>query len=59
MDGRKTVVEGYKTTESFYELCRSKKIEAPILNEVYHALFADKSPALALQDLMLRELKRE
>jgi glycerol-3-phosphate dehydrogenase (NAD(P)+) len=59
MDGRKTVVEGYKTTESFYELCRSKKIEAPILNEVYYALFADKSPALALQDLMLRELKRE
>lgn len=57
--GRKTVVEGYKTTESFYQLCQSKKIEAPILNEVYNALFVDKSPALALQDLMMRELKRE
>ena len=56
---RKTVVEGYKTTESFYQLCQSKKIEAPILNEVYNALFVDKSPALALQDLMMRELKRE
>jgi len=59
MAGRITVVEGYKTTASFHELCRDKRIEAPIMNEVYQALFADKSPALALQDLMLRELKRE
>jgi glycerol-3-phosphate dehydrogenase (NAD(P)+) len=59
MAGRKTVVEGYKTTESFHELCQSKKIEAPIMNEVYQTLYADKAPALALQDLMLRELKRE
>ncbi len=59
MADRKTVVEGYKTTESFHELCRDKKIEAPIMHEIYQTLFADKSPALALQDLMLRELKRE
>lgn len=59
MAGRITVVEGYKTTESFHELCRDKKIEAPIMNEIYQTLYADKSPALALQDLMLRELKRE
>lgn len=59
MAGRKTVVEGYKTTEAFYQLCQARRIEAPILNEVNYALFADKSPALALQDLMLRELKRE
>ncbi len=59
MAGRITVVEGYKTTESFYELCRDKAIEAPIMNEVYQTLFADKAPALALQDLMMRELKRE
>ncbi len=59
MSGRITVVEGYKTTESFHELCRDRKIEAPIMNEIYQTLFADKSPALALQDLMLRELKRE
>lgn len=59
MAGRITVVEGYKTTESFYELCRDKSIEAPIMNEVYQTLFADKAPALALHDLMMRELKRE
>ncbi len=29
------------------------------MNEVYQTLFADKAPALALQDLTLRELKRE
>lgn len=59
MAGRKTVVEGYKTTESFYELCQDRKIEAPILHEVYQTLFAEKSPDLALKDLMLRTLKRE
>ena len=59
MAGRKTVVEGYKTTESFFELCRSKGIDAPILQEVYQTLFAGKAPAQALRDLMLRELKRE
>lgn len=59
LSGRITVVEGYQTTEAFHELCRTKQIEAPILNEVYQTLFAEKPPALALQDLMLRELKRE
>ncbi|GAB5559507.1 MAG: NAD(P)H-dependent glycerol-3-phosphate dehydrogenase [Synoicihabitans sp.] len=59
MAGRKTVVEGYKTTESFHGLCIDRGIDAPIMNEVYQTLFADKSPELALKDLMLRTLKRE
>jgi glycerol-3-phosphate dehydrogenase (NAD(P)+) len=52
-------VEGYKTTESFRELCREKKIEAPILNEVYRILYEKKKPADALAALMTRELRRE
>lgn len=57
--GRKTVVEGYKTTAAFYELCQEKQIEAPILNEVYQILYDGKKPADALPALMTRELKRE
>lgn len=57
--GRRTVVEGYRTTESFHELCLEQSIEAPILAEVYRIMFEKKPPAQALHDLMTRELKRE
>jgi len=57
--GRKTVVEGYKTTAAFKELCEKKGIEAPILGEVYRILYDGKRPADALGALMTRELKRE
>jgi glycerol-3-phosphate dehydrogenase (NAD(P)+) len=56
---RKTVVEGYKTTAAFKELCEKKGIEAPILREVYRILYDNKRPADALGALMTRELKRE
>lgn len=56
---RKTVVEGYKTTESFHGLCRARGLEAPILAEVYRILFENRRPAEALMALMTRELKRE
>lgn len=56
---RKTVVEGYKTTEAFAGLCRARGLEAPILREVHAILFAGKAPLLALDALMTRELKRE
>jgi glycerol-3-phosphate dehydrogenase (NAD(P)+) len=57
--GRKTVVEGYKTTQAFAELCAAKKIEAPILSEMRVMLFEGKSPVQVLTSLMTRELKRE
>lgn len=57
--GRKSVVEGYKTTVAFKELCEKKGIEAPILGEVYRILYDGKRPADALGALMTRELKRE
>lgn len=56
---RKTVVEGYKTTESFAGLCVEKNIDAPILREVHAILFGGKQPAAALAALMTRGLKRE
>lgn len=56
---RKTVVEGYKTTRAFHELCLEKKIDAPILRETHAILFEGKPPAAALRSLMTRGLKVE
>jgi glycerol-3-phosphate dehydrogenase (NAD(P)+) len=59
MAGRKTVVEGYRTTESFAELCALRGLEAPILREIRAILVEGKKPAAALDALMTRELKQE
>jgi glycerol-3-phosphate dehydrogenase (NAD(P)+) len=56
---RKTVVEGYLTTQAFADLCALRGIDAPILHEVHEILFADKAPAAALNALMNRGLKSE
>lgn len=59
MAHRKTVVEGYKTTESFHGLCVERKIDAPILREMHAILYEGKAPAHAIKALMTRGLKRE
>lgn len=56
---RKTVVEGYKTTQAFAGLCHDRGIDAPILGEMQAILFAGKAPAAALAALMTRGLKSE
>ncbi|MDE3084346.1 MAG: NAD(P)-dependent glycerol-3-phosphate dehydrogenase, partial [Verrucomicrobiota bacterium] len=35
ISGRRTVIEGYRTTEAFAGLCAARKIDAPILREVH------------------------
>lgn len=57
--GRKTVVEGYHTTQALHDLCVQRGITAPILEEVHAILYRDKKPMDALMSLMSRELKRE
>ena len=59
MEGRKTVVEGYRTAESFAGLCRERGIEAPILREVQAMLYEGKKPSDAVASLMGRGLKKE
>src|SRR5205085_11424381 len=49
---RKTVVEGYKTTEAFAALCAMRGLDAPILREVQAILAEGKKPAAALASLM-------
>ncbi|HZZ56745.1 MAG TPA: NAD(P)H-dependent glycerol-3-phosphate dehydrogenase [Opitutaceae bacterium] len=56
---RRTVVEGYRTTEAFFGLCSQRRVDAPILREVHAVLFADKPPRDALLALMSRGLKEE
>lgn len=57
--GRRTVVEGHRSTEALQGLCRERGITAPILNEIHAILYEHKKPADALHALMTRELKRE
>jgi glycerol-3-phosphate dehydrogenase (NAD(P)+) len=57
--GRKTVVEGFRTTQALHGLCQERAISAPILSEVYAILYEQKKPADALHSLMTRELKPE
>ncbi len=57
--GRRTVVEGYRTTQALHDLCQQRGITAPILGEVYSILYQAKKPMDALMSLMTRELKRE
>jgi glycerol-3-phosphate dehydrogenase (NAD(P)+) len=59
MANRKTVVEGYRTTQSFHGLCTERRIDAPILAEMHAILFEGRQPAHAIHALMTRTLKRE
>jgi glycerol-3-phosphate dehydrogenase (NAD(P)+) len=55
----RSVAEGVPTAESAYALSRRYDIEMPIIEQVYQVLKEDKSPALAVKDLMERSLKSE
>jgi glycerol-3-phosphate dehydrogenase (NAD(P)+) len=59
LKNKSTVTEGYKTTETFHNLCQQKAIDAPILEQLYCILHQDKPPAQALRDLMTRNLTTE
>ncbi len=53
------VAEGVKTSKAVSELARRKKVEMPICQAVYSILYEGKSPALAVRELMERDLKSE
>ncbi len=55
----KSVVEGYRTTQSFAGLCAARGLDAPILAETKRILYEGRAPEEALAALMTRELKRE
>jgi glycerol-3-phosphate dehydrogenase (NAD(P)+) len=53
------VAEGVATTRSVYQLSQKLGVDMPITTEVYRILYLDKAPLLAMQELMLRDLKAE
>lgn len=55
----KMVAEGVKTTESVLALGRRHKVALPIAEQIYQVLYEGKDPALAVRELMRRELKSE
>ncbi|PKN80197.1 MAG: glycerol-3-phosphate dehydrogenase [Candidatus Cloacimonetes bacterium HGW-Cloacimonetes-1] len=59
VSGMSMVAEGVATTASVYSLAQSLSVEMPIVNEVYEVLYNNKSPQLAIYELMTRDLKKE
>ena len=53
------VAEGVKTTRSAYELSKKFNVEMPITEQVYQILFEDKNLNDALNELMMRNPKKE
>lgn len=53
------VAEGVKTAKSVYNLSAKLEVEMPICHAVYKILYEDLKPALALHQLMTRDLKSE
>lgn len=52
-------VEGVFAAKVVHEVALEKNIEMPITHEVYRVFYEMKDPRLALQDLMMRDLKPE
>ena len=57
--GMKMVAEGIPTAKSAYLLAKRYKADLPITSEIYNVLFKNRSPQLAVRNLMLREKKAE
>ncbi len=53
------VAEGVTTVKSVYNISKKKNIDMPIIREVYLVLYKNKSPLLAVKDLMQRAKKAE
>ena len=54
-----SIAEGFPTAKSAHALAKKLKVNTPILDEIYFALYEGKNPAKALQDLTARETKAE
>ncbi|MFN9718128.1 MAG: NAD(P)H-dependent glycerol-3-phosphate dehydrogenase [Planctomycetota bacterium] len=57
--GMQSVAEGVLTTRSVFEIAQQRRIDMPIVTQVYRVLFEGKSPLEATMELMQRPLKFE
>jgi glycerol-3-phosphate dehydrogenase (NAD(P)+) len=53
------VAEGVPNTKSLYEAARRAGVRVPLLNEIFAVLYEEKPPALALRDLLARDVRAE
>lgn len=53
------VAEGVNTAKSVRQRCEKLKIETPIMSAVYDVLYENKSPRIAVQELMTRQMREE
>jgi glycerol-3-phosphate dehydrogenase (NAD(P)+) len=53
------IAEGVPNTLSLHEVAQKAGVSTPLLDAVYSVLYQDKSPALALRELLDREPKSE
>lgn len=53
------VAEGVRNSLAVYQLAQERGIEMPITEQMVEVLYEEKSPRLALEELMSRELKSE
>lgn len=55
----KSVAEGVKNAATVYKLSQKMEVSMPIIEQVHLMLYADKSPKMAVKDLMTRRLTSE
>ena len=53
------VAEGIPTAKSAYECARKLQVETPIIDQIYSVLYEGKTPADAMQALLVRDQKAE
>ena len=59
VESMEMVAEGVYATKAIYMLSEKLGISMPIIDEVYHVIYENKSPLQSFKDLMNREMKME
>ena len=59
MDEVKMVVEGVYSAKAAIALARKYEVDMPIIEEINHVLFDDKTAKDAVRELMLRDRREE
>ena len=59
VEKQKTIIEGFRSTDSFYRMAQQKNLDLPILSAVFSVLYEELNPELGLQSLMKRGVKKE
>lgn len=59
LDSMGMVVEGIRTTKAAYAISDKLGVQMPIVNQLYHVLFEDRDPRVAVEALMGRDPKTE